>query len=65
MLIINFLGSNLCTNLESFNVGQVSSDDAVPTFPPVDITSASDGMFGAIDFDSSWIGPTDNMDWVS
>ncbi len=59
------LGSDISAGVGQFGVGQVSNDDTVVTYPPVDIGGTSQGMFGAIEFDSSWIEAGDTMDWVS
>lgn len=68
----------MSTDFSGFGLPQVGGDPMVVTFPGPDIpsfggelpgleTSASDnsseGIFGTVEFDSSWIG--DGMDWVS
>lgn len=65
LLTYSVEASYIGAGVTQFGVGQVSNDDTLVTFPPVDIGITSHGMFGAIEFDSSWMEAGDSMDWVS
>lgn len=66
------------TDFSGFDLPQVDNDPTVVTFPAPEGTgfggdlsgmeasasdNSSEGIFGTVEFDSSWMG--DDMDWVS